>query len=194
MFVRNFALLLALLGCQSGPAPLAPAPLAPASAPVPRIPQTSDEPEIASGSDEPSGSENKVQVEIELSPCRSIAPAYTLRIHRDGTVVFVGSRNVTALGDRRGQIDEAAREALRARIEKHGLRNASEHYRCEPTAGFRCSMHPCFVTLRVELDGELKSVTWSDDVRGLPPSLSAIVADVVATAGAAEWIGDSERR
>ncbi len=173
---------------------------APSSSPPPEPVAVSPAPDAATPQDTPTADVDAavqvadVLVAVEYSACRAIAPSFKLTVERDGAVTFIGERNVKAMGEQRARLDDPVRDQLVAELRKRDLAKLEEHYRCEPTAKFRCSMHPCDVALRVAVDGTTKTFTWADDVRNVPAVLTKLANHVIAVTGAKDWIGEPDRR
>lgn len=132
-------------------------------------------------------------VTLERSRCRSAGPAYRVTIAESGAVTFVGEQNVDAMGQSEASIPSGDVNRLVERIRRSGFDRLRNVYHCEPTATRRCSMHPCYSTVRVTVDGATTTVSRSDDAPYTRPALLSIEKDIDTTAGTAKWIGGAGR-
>ena len=130
-------------------------------------------------------------VVLVFSECRSMAPAFRVAIAIDGTVTFIGDRNVSALGRHGAHVDAAEVSSLIARIHRAGFSDFHARYTCTETPTNHCNMHPCYTAVRIRDGATVRTVVRSNDAPSVPPQLIAIVADIERVARTERWIGDA---
>jgi hypothetical protein len=118
----------------------------------------------------------KLEVELEHTPCMGRCAVYRLAIHDDNTVVFTGLRNVPATGEHHGTITAAQRAAVIAEIEKVKFFDYKNDRMCTDTSRGVIS-----VTLGAR-SHEATNMHCGDD------PLDALEAAILDATGAEQWI------
>jgi hypothetical protein len=128
-----------LAGCAHTPdaAPPAPSPAAPVSTPEP-APPPEDE------------------LTLERTACSGACPVYTLAIHRDGRVHFVGVRDVAAEGARDWRMEPMYARHLFSEVERSGFLALGPRYptEVEEFPGLVLTLRKDGAVHRVQLGGE----------------------------------------
>jgi hypothetical protein len=118
----------------------------------------------------------KLEVDLEHTPCMGRCAVYRLAIHDDNTVVFTGLRNVSAMGEQRGTMPAAKRDALLAAIEKVKFFDYKNTVMCTDTSRGKIS-----ITLGAR-SHEATNMHCGDD------PLDPLEAAILDAAGAEQWI------
>lgn len=127
-------------------------------------------------------------VELQRQGCFGRCPSYRVSVSGDGTVRFVGERDVASIGEHQGQVSPATVAALRTELQREPFAVLKGDYtpgdpRCGPAATDMAS-----VSIAIQ-DGALsREIRHYLGCSRAPASLRALAAAIDTASGSARWI------
>ena len=124
-----------------------------------------------------------------IKPC----PAYSVRLHGDGAVLYEGQRNVKTLGKQAGLVTFEALRQLLAEFGRAGFLTMPDHYEEGADTERRfvgdiASYPQSFVTTTLTIDGETKMVSRYAGTEEVPNALLELEASIDRAAATKRWI------
>jgi hypothetical protein len=126
-----------------------------------------------------------LRIQLSRGPCRGRCPSYTITIHGDGKLEYVGDRNVRVPGTRAGKLNsEQITEVLKSLDRAHFLALEDRAFSwCFDTGS---------VSISVSMDGKTKRVVSDDSCTraksGLQAQFVKSAAETDAIVGSNRWI------
>lgn len=123
-----------------------------------------------------------VEIRLSRSVCYGFCPDYTVTIHGNGEVVYVGRRFVNVVGEQRASIPPADVQRLVARFDEIGFERLRDSYRASVT-----DMPTYAVTLT--RDGRSKTVVdYAGLSAGMPQAVRDLQDEIDRVAGTSRWV------
>ena len=123
-------------------------------------------------------------------PC----PAYSVRLHGDGAVLYEGQRHVKTLGKQAGLVTFEALRELMAEFGRAGFLTMEDRYEQGAEKELRMlgdigSYPRPFVTTTLTIDGETKTVSrYAGTTEEVPNALLELEASIDRAAGTTRWV------
>lgn len=171
-FAGAVAALLVLSGC-----------LDPARAPVPGPPAGT----VAASEATSSPPADDFEVRLSRSGCYGPCPSYTVTIHGDGRIDYVGRSHVFISGAQQGQAEATSLAALRTRLRAADFSPLANRYRHgSPACGLWTTDMPT-VIVEVFSDGRRQRAEHDYGCAAAPAALTQIEQAIDAVAQSSQW-------
>jgi hypothetical protein len=125
-------------------------------------------------------------VELSRDPCRGRCPVYTITIHGDGAVEYVGRRFVKVEGRQTGSLKSEEFAKILQELDQ-------AHFVALDDRAFSWCFDTSSVSVTVSLDGRTKSVTSDAGCTGAKLGVQAefvrAADDIDEIVGSAQWVG-----
>lgn len=105
-------------------------------------------------------------VTLERSACYGFCPVYTVDVHADGTVKYVGKEHVAVAGVRDGRITAADVARLGAMLRQSHLERMRDTYRSKADGCAETPTDQSSLTIAVTTAGKTKTISWYGGCRG----------------------------
>jgi len=130
-----------------------------------------------------------LSVSFERSVCYGTCPAYTVTIHGDGRVEYVGTKNVKESGTREGRVETAKIKILVSEFERAKFFSLSEDY---SEGKCRCRVCTDMATAVTELSvkGKTHRVEHYYGCTCAPKALFELEAAIDKSVDTEQWTGD----
>ena len=133
---------------------------------------------------EPSGA---LEVTLDRSACFIACPVYTVTIHRDGTVDWVGMDHVQVVGKAHGHIDRGGLQQLEVAIDATRFFERDKQGRLQPPAQIWVCMDTSTIVVTVTRGANAHTV--EDDQCHSDQDLVTFERLIDTIANTAQWIG-----
>lgn len=128
-------------------------------------------------------------VTLERTACYGSCPIYSVRLSDDGTVRFVGERNVTMVGTAEGTVKPKRVRALARRFGAADYWKLADRYMPGEANCPRYAADLPTVITSITIAGKTKRVEHDHGCAGVPPALLALEMAVDSVGKTARWTG-----
>lgn len=128
--------------------------------------------------------DGQIVITIERTSCFGDCPVYSAQIHADGTVVYVGKRNVKEIGERRFKIPQERIQELIKEFQRVNYFSLKDKYETDEN-GMSVTDMPT-TTTSICVDGKKKTVV---NYYFAPKELDALEDKIDSLAGLYKYLG-----
>jgi hypothetical protein len=130
-----------------------------------------------------------VTISLERTLCYGICPAYSIVVHGDGQIEYVGKSHVKEIGAHEGRIDVDKVRNLMSQFAKAKFETIADDYSQQNCKGRFCTDMPTAITEFV-VKGKSHKVTHYYGCGSAPKVLFELESSVDKVANAERWTGD----
>jgi hypothetical protein len=128
-----------------------------------------------------------LEVTLDRSACFIVCPVYTVTIHSDGTVDWVGMDHVQVVGKAHGHVDRGGLQQLEVAIDASRFFERDKRGRLQPPA--QTWVCTDLSTIVITVTRGANAHTVEDDQCHSDPDLTALEHVIDAIANTPQWIG-----
>jgi hypothetical protein len=132
-------------------------------------------------------------IRFERKACYGSCPAYTLTIHGDGRIEYVGGAHVKTSGSAAGRIEAKDFKALLAEFEQAKFGSIADNYSAEKCACRRCTDMTSVVT-ELSVGAASHKVNHYYGCACAPEALFKLESAIDKAANSEQWTGDVSKQ
>jgi hypothetical protein len=129
-----------------------------------------------------------VTIHFERKGCYGTCPAYTIAIHGDGLVQYVGKAHVRVTGAQESHLDPPALRTLLAAFATAGFSSLPSEYSQQQCKHFCTDM--ATVVTQLDVKGTAHTVNHYYGCGGVPKELFALESQIDKAVDSEQWTGD----